>query len=251
MKRKLCLLFTVLLSVFFICTVSAAPPVLDDNADFLSPSEEAEISKLLKEIRIEYNFDVSIVTEDTFSDYSAQARADNLYDYNGYGLGAESSGMLLYISKSPREYALTTHGQALTLFDDDNLEYIEDEILPYLRNDDYYGAFSAFAEASDELLRYGSSNTVKTDKNFVIMILILLLLPLIIAFALTHAKERQAHTARSNNFADNYIKSGIDLKYSKDFFLYSTVTKTRKAKTNSNTHTSASGRTHGGRSGSY
>ena len=59
-------------------------------------------------------------------------------------------------------------------------------------------------------------------------------------------------TAVENDYAANYMKPGsMNLTMSRDLFLYSRITKTEKPKGGSDTHTSSSGRTHGGRGGSF
>ena len=59
-------------------------------------------------------------------------------------------------------------------------------------------------------------------------------------------------TAVENDYASNYVKPGsLKINASRDLFLYSRITKTEKTKSGSETHTSSSGRTHGGRGGSF
>ena len=59
-------------------------------------------------------------------------------------------------------------------------------------------------------------------------------------------------TAVENNYAADYMKHGnINITMSRDLFLYSRITKTEKPKSGSETHTSSSGKAHGGRSGSF
>ena len=61
-------------------------------------------------------------------------------------------------------------------------------------------------------------------------------------------------TAVENDYAANYMKDGsMKLDISRDIFMYSKITKTEKAKSDSasDTHTSSSGETHGGRGGSF
>ena len=59
-------------------------------------------------------------------------------------------------------------------------------------------------------------------------------------------------TAVRQEDAADYKKPGsFQMKYARDLFLYSTVTKTEKPKASSGSHTSSSGESHGGRGGSY
>ena len=60
-------------------------------------SEVAELSEELDKVREKYNFEVAIYTESDMTSASAQASADDIYDYNGYGTGENDDGIMLYI----------------------------------------------------------------------------------------------------------------------------------------------------------
>ena len=91
-----------------------------------------------------------------------------------------------------------------------------------------------------------------STKYLIGVIVMCLLAPLLIAFIMMKKKLKKMKTAVENDYAANYIKPGsMNLTMSRDLFLYSRVTKTEKPKSSSETHTSSSGRTHGGRGGSF
>ena len=70
-----------------------------------------------------------------------------------------------------------------------------------------------------------------------------LLLPLILAYFMMHKKLCAMKTAVKEDYAGNYMKpNSMNLDFSRDIFLYSTVTKTEKPKSDSGSHTSSSGR---------
>ena len=71
----------------------------------------------------------------------------------------------------------------------------------------------------------------------------------ILAFVIVGRMKAQLKTVRFQAAAGNYVKDGsMNITESRDLFLYHTVTKTAKEKSSSgsSTHTSSSGRTHGG-----
>ena len=78
-------------------------PRLVDGADLLDDSEEAGLQEKLDEISERQQFDVAVVTTDTLEGKTPQAYADDFYDYNGYGMGADKDGILLLISMEDRE----------------------------------------------------------------------------------------------------------------------------------------------------
>ena len=140
-------------------------------------------------------------------------------------------------------------------------------MLAYLKENDYASAVSVYAECVQEILEDptgensadgaaaedGTPAEEDTTAHNMIVILCGLIIPLIIAFVATRIKLSKMHTAVKDDYAANYVKKGsMDIRRSKDIFLYSTVTKREKPKpTETTTHQSSSGKTHGGRGGSY
>lgn len=232
-------------------------PSITDGAGYLMQSELDELTKDLDAVREKYDFEVAIYTESTMTSATAEASADDIYDYNGYGAGENDDGIMLYICSGTREYHFTTHGKGLEYFNTNGLIYLESQVLPYLSEDDYYGAFNAYIETADELLQMAESGTPYNEKQYstkylIGVIIVCLIAPLLIALWMMNGKLKKMKTAVENDYAANYMKPGsMNIAVSRDLFLYSTVTRTEKPKSNSGTHTSSSGRTHGGRGGSF
>lgn len=234
--------------------VGAEHTVYDESC-YLNDEEYSEISQQLDEIRKKYNVDVTIIIEEEMYGETAMETADNYFDYNGFGIGENSDGILLYISGSPRNYHFSTHGSAMTIFNDRGLVYLESKVLPYLKNDDYYGATKAYANTAEKMLEMaadGKPYNSRPIKEVLIALAIAIVAPIIVAFAMTFNKLKQMKTAVAQDYASNYMKPGsMNIDQSKDIFLYSSVSKTEKEKSSSGSHTSSSGETHGGRGGSY
>lgn len=264
--KKLILTITL---IFALCIPACAfdnDPICD-NAALLSAADAEELSQYISELRDAYDIDIAVYTEEKMSGESAEQTADDIYDSKGYGSGAGADGILLYISADPRNYCITTCGSALDIFYDANLEYIEDNVLAFLKENDYLSAVSVYAECVQEILEDptgensadgaaaedGAPAEEDTTAHNMIVLLCGLIIPLIIAFAVTRIKLSKMHTAVKDDYAANYIKKGsMDIRRSKDIFLYSTVTKREKPKpTETTAHQSSSGKTHGGRGGSY
>ena len=72
-------------------------------------SELASLSKELDEVREKYGFEVAIYTESDMTSSTAEASADDIYDYQGYGAGENDDGILLYICRDTREYHFGSH----------------------------------------------------------------------------------------------------------------------------------------------
>lgn len=253
--------FTLLLSfvLSFACFARFENKAVVDNAEYLSADEYRAVSEKLDEIREKYNFDVAVYTEYEMSGIDAESTADDIYDYGGYGYGGDFDGIMLYISDEERQYHITTCGYGIYAFTDNGLEYLEKNIKPHLKNGDYYSAMTCYAQVCDELLGMAKEGTPYNQTHrgilhYIIIIGLALLIPFLVAKSKTKKKLSQMKTAVKQKYADNCLKAGsLRMAVSKDLFLYSTVSKTPRAKSNtdSSTHRSSSGRTHGGRGGSF
>lgn len=253
------LLLFITMTLFLPAYAAFENPTIVDGAGYLMQSELDELSKGLDKVRKNYNFEVAVYTESDMTSDTAEESADDIYDYKGYGAGEGADGIMLYICSSDREYHFTTHGKGITYFNSRGLKYLESKVIPYLSEDDYYGAFEAYTETSEELLEMASKGTPYNEKHhsgkyIAFVVIALMLLPLIVAYFMMKAKLSKMKTAVENNYAANYIKQGsMNIAVFRDLFLYSRIVKTEKPKPNqsSGTHTSSSGRTHGGSGGSF
>ena len=259
MKKLLsCVLLTLLLLTLFLPVyASFENPSIVDEAGYLMQSELASLTEKLDKVRNEYDFEVAIYTESEMTSDTAEASADDIYDYGGYGAGENDDGIMLYICRDTREYHFTTHGKGREYFNKNGLAYLESKVVPHLSENDYYEAFEEYIETTDELLQMAKDGTPYNEKNLstkyiVGVVLVCLLTPLLLGFIMMKKKLKKMKTAVENDYAANYIKSGsMRIDTSRDLFLYSRITKTERPKSSSGTHTSSSGRTHGGRGGSF
>ena len=147
----------------YIARTDGGKPTLVDKQHLVSDSQAETLSKRLKEIGTAYQCDVVIVTVPTLGGKTAEAYADDYFDYNGYGYGAmpnangttiDGDGVLLLLSMEDRDFAISTSGYGITAFTDYGIQtYLEDLFLPYLRSNDYAGGFDAFADGCEYLLK--------------------------------------------------------------------------------------------------
>lgn len=248
------MIFVVLCAVCLPLTVWAAEnqAAVVDITGTLSEEECAELSEMMEDIAARYGLDVVFIIGDEIGSESAQAEADGIYDYLGYGVGENRDGILYFVSVSTHEYAFSTCGKGIKVFNDDGLEYIDEAMLPYLKNGDYYGAASVYAEKCEELAEMAANGQPYRKKiNILYVIAGIVLIPLALAFGLMAHKLSKMNTAVMQSGASEYMKPGsMNIGYSRDIFLYSAVTKRERPK-ESSTHKSSSGTTHGGRSGSF
>lgn len=239
-------------------------PAVTDSADYLTDDQIEELSKKLDALREKYGFDVSICIDAEQWGDSAEAAADDTYDYYFYGGGTEQDGILLYISKEPRSYHMSTFGYALTVFNDRGIAYMKSIIVPELKNDDYYAACTAYADGAAELLQMAADgnpynkrvfDAAKMRQSVIMGVIIALLLALIVARLTNKRKTAEMNTAREKADAHGYMRPGsFNLAMSQDVFLYSRTDRIKiqkESSSGSSTHISSSGRSHGGGGGSY
>ena len=111
--KKWCIAFlmTILLALSMVLSVVAeGNAFFVDDANLLEDTEEAELEQILEEISMRQNCDVVIVTVDSLDGKSAMEYADDYFDYNGYGYGAEKDGILFLIAMEDRDWWISTHG---------------------------------------------------------------------------------------------------------------------------------------------
>ncbi len=264
MKKRIITVFFTL--IFLITSFSAVfayndreLPLLVDNADLLTDSEEKSLNSMLERISEEHECEVAVVTVYSLDGKTATEYADDFFDYNGYGYGVHDDGILLLVSMEHSDWAISTHGYAITAFTDLGLDYMADEFLPYLSGGDYKEAFSRYSELCDELLtqaRSGSPYDGKEPLGFMPRIFISLGVGVLFAFIITRIMKAQLKSVRFQPAAGSYVrKNSLNIKDSRDLFLYTKIDKRAIPKktsgSGSSTHRSSSGRTHGGRSGKF
>lgn len=241
-------------------------PRLMDEAGLLSSDEAAEIKAKLDEISERQKFDVVIATVNSLSGKTPREYADDLYDYSGFGFGENKDGVLFLISMEDRDWYITTTGYGIAAITDAGREYIADKFTGYLSDGDYAEAFRIYANEVDRFV----TNAVETGKPYdvgnlphdplsLIWIPISLVVGILIASAVVGGMKSKLRSVSFAAAADSYVKPGsMNVRESRDMFLYSTVSRTAKPKDNdssssggSSTHTSSSGTTHGGGGGKF
>lgn len=227
-------------------------PLAVDTTGTLDIDELNDIDLRLNELKSEYDSDIVFVISDNFDSSDIREAADDYFDYNGYG----PDGILYLVSPSKRKYAFSTTGTAVDVFNTEALEYINEKILDELEYGNYYGAASVYAESCGEVLEAAAiGKSFKKKANPLFIYGGIFLIPLVVAFILMYSKLSAMKTAVKSDSAASYVKdNSMKINRMNDIFMYSTISRTVKPKENESrggTHTSSSGREHGGMSGSF
>ena len=246
----------------------AGRPLLVDGAGLLSDVEAAQIETVVKSISAQYGVDVGIMTFDTMDGYySVEAFADDFYDQNGYGTGDRSGAILLILVMAERDWAVTAAGSCNRTFTDygrDN--YLVQNFLPYLRNNDYAKAFNEYANSCAALLQYEKDNGVPYDydsnkepvKPFSAgRLLGSLLAGLGAAFVPVSNMKSKLKTVRTQYGAKNYAKeNSLNVTTANDYFIGQHVSRTPIERSSGSgggttTHMSSGGVSHSGSHGKF
>jgi len=234
-----------------------------DYAGLLDSGEAEKLQEKLAEISERQQFDVVIVTTNDLGGKTAEAYADDYFDYNGYGYGANHDGCLLLFDMGNRYMHLSTTGFGITAITDAGIEYINDEIYTYARNDDWVGAFNSYANNVDKFVTQAKKGepydvgsmprAKKSAKDIIKGLGISLVVGLIAAFiARGKVKKDYEKAVRQKANASDYLVNGsLQITGAYENFLYSNVTQTKIERESSSgggssTHSGSSGTSHGG-----
>ncbi len=258
-----------------------------DDADLLTDSQEEQLLTEIESIRTDYSFDVVLHTTNSIGNKTIADYADDYYDYNGYGIGENRDGLLFMINmnngeEGNRDFYTSTCGFGITAFPDsaikDTDSAINAEILPYLRDGDWYGAFDKYLDLVDIFLAraengesyggdfndgyyYGGSydsdySEEMTAEDYIGREVLLIIVAFIIAIVISLiVRSKMKTNVKRADAADYIVPGSLVITSSADVFSHVNVTKTARPKetssSGSSVHTSSSGTSHGGGGGKF
>ena len=250
MNKRFFAILTVILLCFSLSIFASAQEndrtlgLVEDYAELMTDEEEALLTEKFEAFCDEYEMEIAVVTINDLGGKSAMEYADDFYDYNGYGYGENDDGLLaLYVdgAEGEREIYITTHGKAISKITDADIDYITDLMIMYLAEGDYAWAFETFVDEATDV--------VKVSVSLIWIPLSLGIGMLVVFFVLKTMASANKSVVRKVD-AKDYVRSGsMVVTGSYDNFLFNNVTRVARPKntsSGSSTHTSSSGRTHGG-----
>ena len=240
---------------------------MNDSAEVLTEDEDNELEASLEELSVRQSFDVVIATIESMESVGADSMeqfADDLYDYCQYGYGPDMDGVLL-VSVGDRKWHISTCGYGITAFTDAGIQYLGQQMTPFMADGDYAGAFRTFVQWSDTYIdaaRAGHPydvNNLPREPLSLMYLFLALGIGLVLAWVVVHVMKSQLRSVAFQENAASYVREGsMKLTNQRDLFLYRDVHRTERPKESSSsdsggssTHTSSSGTTHGGGGGSF
>ena len=242
MSVFLCLVFL----LAFPMTANAASQYVVDEAGLLTDQEVSILEDWCIQFKESSNMDLVFLTVNSLGGVPAMVYADDYFDAH-----YSEDGILLLVAIEEREWYISTCGTAIEAFAENDLSNMEDALVSRLSKGEYYDAFFYFLSdaeyywCNEEVSDLEAGLFIGIPAGAVIALIVLLIL------------RATMNSKRSQRSAGNYeVEGSFNLRRHQDLFLYSKVSKQKKPEQTSNssssdTHTSSSGRSHGGRGGKF
>lgn len=229
-------------------------PLVVDRAELLSDEEEKALLARCEAFTAEHKIEIAIVTVSDLEGKDGEKYADDFYDYNGYGYGKNDDGILVLFkpgADGERVLHITTHGKGEMNFFATIREEMYSAMKGPLAAEDYNGAFNTFLDKAEYTMRPNVSP---------IWLFVLVIVGAVIGLLIITKMTMPNYTVAKRDAA-NYARPGsLAVTNRHDAFAYTNTERVAKAKdssddsdsgSRSSTHTSSSGRTHGGTGGTF
>ena len=223
-------------------------PLLVDNADLISADEESTLLARLEAFTEKHKMEIAIVTVSDLEGKTVEEYGDDFYDYNGYGYGKDDDGILLLYkpgAEGEREVYISTHADGEYEFYDTIREEMLLSMKDSLVAEDYAAAFNIFVDKAEETMKPNVSP---------IWLFVFVLVGAVVGLLITTGMASKNISVMAKGDANLYSRAGsLKVMNYYDNFMNTHTQKVPKAKDNnsgtrSSTHTSSSGRSHGGTS---
>ena len=250
------------LTVFFVLFVALAAfsfpaeaaGAVYDNAKVLSSADIQKLNEEIQRIEKKHNVRIGIVVQPSMQGRSIGQVANALLD-QGYR-GAPNGGIVLLVSVDPkkREYYMSTDNpMRAKITDDKGIKYIQEEMVPKLKENKYGEAFMAYTSAIEKELDYFAAEGKPFDPSagfHPLAAIAALIIGLLGGYGVRETLISSMSNVTPAARASEYLKEGsFDLTDSDDRFLFMNVTRTQKSKNSGGS--SARDENHGGGGGSF
>ena len=212
---------------------AAADFAVVDDADLLDPSEAEQLEDVLETVSQKHDIDIVVLTVPSLMGKSPEDYAVEYYD-GRYG----DDGVLMLVSMYDRQWYFLSAGKCKARIPADAFE---GEFVDLLGQEDYYEAFTLFANICDRRI-----------SNFIwVVIGISLAIGAVIGLIVVLVMKSKLKTVRSQSHADQYVGGEcLQLTGRSDIFLYQTVTRRARPQSDNGSRGS-SGRSYGGGGGRF
>ncbi|ENO18060.1 hypothetical protein HMPREF9004_1185 [Schaalia cardiffensis F0333] len=238
-----------------------------DDVNYISPELEQSLETEISRISTRYGQDIVLLYANLESGKSPMEMADDYFDYNGYGLGPDRSGVLLLVSPSTRDWWVSTRGDSIQTFTDQGIEALGTVLKRDLSEDNWEGAAKSFVEQTERYMKAAEeghpiTSPPKTLKDWLLHSAGALVVGVGGGVLASRAAVKALFVSKMTNeglepTAHSYVSDrGFAVTGGDDVFITTNVSRTKRPEPSSSggsssTHTSSSGATHGGGGGKF
>ena len=258
--KKLFMIFTLVAAMLLsAATALAAVPSIMDNAKLLSNGDKAKVERVLQQVENKYNVRVGVVTVKSIGTKKPGDFANELID-KAYNNGPNGNMVLLQVVDQRKWYVSTDKKLKSVVVGNEGVEYMSKAFVPYLKKNDYAGAYTVYATKAGELLNYYQKNGKgwKPEKGFPLMALLGALVAGVAgAYLYRGSLLSSMSNVRQQVEANAYLnKESFDLLVTNDTYMYTNISVVPRGKSKDNDSDgsvteSSSDDNHGGGGGGY
>ncbi len=199
-----------------------------DNADLLTDAEEAELAAHIADMTARTGLDFILLTDTSSYGLTRDLYAADFYQFNGYGLGDNYSGVIYFVcmERDNRGFYTAARGDARTLLTENNVNAMDDKTYDLFVDGDYAKAIRTQFDSLDSLYTNGSLPIDRTP--FLIAGVIAIVIGLIGGFVNLSKKRRQMKTVETATNASIYSNRGLTLTNNLDVKFNTVVTRTKR-----------------------
>ena len=233
-------------------TVLAAPPLLVDEADVLTPSQERELTEKLEDVSAKYDIDVVVYTVESLNGKDALDYADDIYVYDEYGTGEEYSGILLLHKPSnipgETEYAITSGGRVKDTISTSKIDSMLDDLVDPIVDGRDSGNYMPAYEAYIEMVNRNMMSTAERAADNILQRMLgsAVLAPVagfLMSFGYMGRQKAKLKSVRRQRSAAAYVTNyGPQLRVSQDRFVNRIVNRVPVKRESDNKSSGSGGR---------
>ena len=258
--KKFFMIFTLVAAMLLsAATALAAVPSIMDNAKLLSNGDKAKVERVLQQVENKYNVRVGVVTVKSIGTKKPGDFANELID-KAYNNGPNGNMVLLQVVDQRKWYVSTDKKLKSVVVGNEGVEYMSKAFVPYLKKNDYAGAYTVYATKAGDLLNYYQKNGKgwKPEKGFPLMALLgALVAGAAGAYIYRGSLLSSMSNVRQQVEANAYLnKESFNLLVTNDTYMYTNVSVVPRGKSKDNDSDgsvteSSSDDNHGGGGGGY
>ena len=204
-----------------------APRVVDD-ADLFTDEQEAAFAETLAELREKFGSDFVLFTDMSTHGLSRAVYAADFYTFNGYGVGDDFNGMVLFICMEPgnRGWWTAATGDCRRLITEQNINQIDDRLEPYMLRGNYAEGVANYYEDMSRL--FATGHVPRAAWKNALLAIISMVLGAIVGGGVLLFLRSGMKTVTQAAEADEYlVKDSFVLRNRRDYYLRSHTTRRR------------------------